>query len=119
SRTLQNLGILFDTNLSFHAHITEVTKTAFFHLRNITKIRSCLSKADPETLIHAFVSSELDYCNVSFSGLPKYNLKKLQMVQSAAARVLTNTRKFDSMTSVLFYFTGFLFMHHVTLRCFY
>ncbi|KAF7664695.1 hypothetical protein LDENG_00169080 [Lucifuga dentata] len=53
-------------------------------------------------LIHAFVSSRLDYCNVLFSGLPKCSLKKLQVVQNAAAGVLTRTRKFLSITPVLF-----------------
>ncbi len=32
-------------------------KITFFHLRNIAKMRSVLSMADAEMLIHAFVSS--------------------------------------------------------------
>ncbi|KAF7661294.1 hypothetical protein LDENG_00264940, partial [Lucifuga dentata] len=74
-----------------------------FIFRNIAKIRSCLSKANAETLIYAFVSSRLDNCNVLFSGLPMRSLKKLQMVQNAAARSLTKTRKFDSI--ILYYLT--------------
>ncbi|KAF7647687.1 hypothetical protein LDENG_00168350 [Lucifuga dentata] len=69
SRTGKILGVIADTNLSFHAHISEVTKTAFFHLCNIANLRFCLFKADAETLIHASVSSRLDYCNVLFSGV--------------------------------------------------
>ncbi|KAF7646778.1 hypothetical protein LDENG_00182440, partial [Lucifuga dentata] len=90
--------LIFDINLSFYAHITKVTKTAFFHLHNITKIRYCLSKAEAETLIHAFVSSRLDYCNVLFYGLPRCVALKSIRVQNAAARVLTKTRKFDTIT---------------------
>ncbi|KAF7646270.1 hypothetical protein LDENG_00190610 [Lucifuga dentata] len=44
SRTGKILGVVADTNLSFHDHINEITKTAFFHLCNIAKIRSCLFK---------------------------------------------------------------------------
>ncbi|KAF7664842.1 hypothetical protein LDENG_00164440 [Lucifuga dentata] len=98
-RTAKKLGVIFATNLSFHAHVTEVTKTVLFHLRNIAIISSCLSKADAKTLIHAFMSSRLDYCNALFSGLPKCSLKKLQTVQNTAA--LTKTRKFDSITPAL------------------
>ena len=62
----KNLGVTFDLSLSFDKHIKEITKTAFFHLRNIATIKCSLSMADAETLIHAFVSSRLDYCNVLF-----------------------------------------------------
>ena len=60
-----------------------------------------LSTTDAETLIHAFVSARLDYCNVLFSGLPLCSTKKLQLVQNAAARILSRTRKFDHITPVL------------------
>ena len=98
---VKNLGVTFDSTLSFDGHIKEVTKTAFFHLRNISKIRPLLSAADAEILIHAFVSSRLDYCNVLFSGLPLCSTKRLQLVQNAAARILTRTKKYDHITPVL------------------
>uniref|UniRef100_A0A667Z0D5 Reverse transcriptase domain-containing protein n=1 Tax=Myripristis murdjan TaxID=586833 RepID=A0A667Z0D5_9TELE len=97
----KNLGVTFDPCLSFDRHIKDITKTAYFHLRNIAQIRSSLSMADTETLIHALVSARLDYCNVLFSGLPRASTKSLQMVQNAAARVLTRTRKFDHITPIL------------------
>ena len=83
-----------DPDLSFEYHIKQITRTAFFHLRNIAKIRKFLSKDDAEKLIHAFVTSRLDYCNVLFSGLPITYLKNVQRVQNAAARLLTRKRKF-------------------------
>ena len=78
-----------------------ITKVAFFHLRNIARIRSYLSLDDAKTLIHAFVFSRLDYCNALFSGLPKKTTDRLQLVQNAAARVLTKTRMRDHITPVL------------------
>ncbi|XP_072770846.1 uncharacterized protein [Nerophis lumbriciformis] len=109
----KNLGIIFDPTLSFESHIKSVTKTAFFHLRNIAKIRSILSTSDAEIIIHAFVTSRLDYCNVLFSGLPMSSIKKLQLVQNAAARLLTRTRKFDHITPIL----AHLHWLPVHLRC--
>ena len=60
-----------------------------------------LSTADAETLIRAFLSSRLDYCNALFSGLPNSTMKRLQLMQNAAARLLTSTRKCDHITPIL------------------
>ncbi|XP_067097450.1 uncharacterized protein [Osmerus mordax] len=101
SQLVKNLGVTMDPDLSFEYHIKQITRTAFFHLRNIAKILKFLSKDDAEKLIHAFVTSRLDYCNVLFSGLPITHLKNVQRVQNAAARLLTRSRKFDHITSTL------------------
>ncbi len=63
SSTVKNMGVILDSNLSFENHICHVTKTAFFHLRNISKLRNMLSVSDAEKLVHAFMTSRLDYCN--------------------------------------------------------
>ncbi len=64
--------------LSFENHISHVTKTAFFHLRNIAKLRSMLSVSDAEKLVHAFMTSRLDYCNALLGGYPASSINKLQ-----------------------------------------
>ena len=46
------------------------------------------SRWSTKTLIHAFVSSRVDYCNNLLYGLPAYQLNKLQRVQNAAARLI-------------------------------
>ncbi len=88
-------------NLSFENHISHVTKTAFFHLRNIAKLRNMLSVSDAEKLVHAFMTSRLDYCNALLGGCPASSINKLQIVQNAAARVLTRSRKYDHITPIL------------------
>ena len=99
--TVKNLGVIIDSELNFNTHINHVTKIAFFHLRNIARIRAYLSLDDAKTLIHAFVFSRLDYCNALFSGLPKKTTDRLQLVQNAAARVLTKTKMREHITPVL------------------
>ncbi|MGL4878764.1 hypothetical protein, partial [Paraclostridium dentum] len=94
----RNLGVLFDCNLSFEHHITKLVQSCFYHLRNIAKIRPMLNFNDAETIIHAFISSRLDYCNSLFSSLHQKDLKRLQIVQHSAARLLTGTGKFSHIT---------------------
>ncbi|KAL4004124.1 protocadherin delta 1 [Sarotherodon galilaeus] len=98
---VKNLGVWFDMVLSFESHVKEITKTAFYHLRKIARIRQVLSSDTAEVLVHAFVSSRIDYCNALLSGLPKKSFRGLQMVQNAAARILTRTGKFEHISPVL------------------
>jgi len=47
------------------------------------------------TLVHAFVSNRVDYCCSLLVGSPKVVIDRFQRVLDAAARVVTNTRKYD------------------------
>uniref|UniRef100_A0A8C7IHH4 Reverse transcriptase domain-containing protein n=1 Tax=Oncorhynchus kisutch TaxID=8019 RepID=A0A8C7IHH4_ONCKI len=101
NKTVKDLGVTLDPDLSFEEHIKTFSRTDFFHLRNIAKIRNFLSKNDAEKCIHAFVTSRLDYCNALLSGYPDKALNRLQLVLNTAARILTRTKKCDHITPVL------------------
>ena len=60
---VKSLGVWFDSNLSMADHINRTSFAAFYHLYNIRRIRKYLTKECTETLIHAFISSRLDYCS--------------------------------------------------------
>ena len=83
----RNIGVIFDDKLSLEDHITSICRSCFFHIHNIWKIRKHLSQKSCEILVHALVSSRLDFCNSLLYGLPKTSLQKLQYVQNAAARL--------------------------------
>ena len=101
SDSARNVGVIFDNTMTMVPHIHSTCKSAFYHLRNIARIRKFISLKTTETLVHAFVNSKLDYCNSLAYGLPKYLLQKLQYVQNAAARLITGTRKHDHITPIL------------------
>ena len=54
-----------------------------------------------EMVLHAFVTSRIDYCNGLLYGLPDCEIAKLQRVQNAAARLLMLCKKYDHITPVL------------------
>ncbi len=98
---VKNLGVILETDLSFSSHVKAVTKSAYYHLKNIARIRCFVSSQDLEKLVHAFITSRVDYFNGLLTGLPKKTIRQLQLIQNAAARILTRTRKSDHITLVL------------------
>ena len=91
----RNLCVFMDSDLNFQNHIKTVTKSAYYHLKNILMIKGLMSQQDLENLVHAFIFSRLDYCNSVFTGLTKKSIKQLQLIQNAAVRVLTRTKRVD------------------------
>ena len=98
---VRNLGVIFDPELSFDHQVTKVVQCCFIQLRQLAKVRPFLTTPDLEKVIHAFISSRLDYCNALYSGISKHNIHRLQLIQNAAARLLTRTKRTDHITPVL------------------
>ena len=76
----KDIGVVLDDSMSMVLYITAVCKSAFFPLRNINKIRKVLTTETTKTLLHAFVTSKIDYCNSLLYGAPKYLLRRLHSI---------------------------------------
>ena len=101
STEVRNLGVWLDSNLSMSSHIAKICSFVLYHLYNIRRIRKYLSREATETLVHALVTSRLDYCNSVLYNLPAYQIKKIQRVQNTAARLIYRLSKFCHITPVL------------------
>lgn len=97
----KNLGFIFDSAFQFEKQISSVVKASFFQLRLLAKVKPYRLRKDFERVIHAFITSRLDYCNSLYVGLDQSSLHRLQLVQNAAARLLTGTKKREHITPVL------------------
>ena len=86
--------------MRMNVHIGKICSKAFRGLYNIRQIRKFLTVQSTKTLIHAFVSSHLDYCNALLFSLPKYQLDRLQKVQNAAVRVTFQIANFDHISNI-------------------
>ena len=91
----------FDSRMSFDKHISMTCKAANMYLRNISHIRKFLDQKTAEILIHAFVSSKLDFCNSLLFNSPKHQLQRIQKIQNTAARIATKSNRFEHITPVL------------------
>ncbi len=93
-----NLGIIFDKEVNSKAQINNISKAGYYHVRNLAAIRNTLDLDSAKMATHAFVTSTLDYSNSLLYGLPYTKLRKLQVVQTASARVLIQAQKYDSIS---------------------
>ena len=87
--------------MRMNVHVHMICSKAFRGLYNVRQIRKFLTLQSTKTLIHAVVSSLLDYCNELLFGLPKYQLDRLQKVQNAAARVIFQIAKIGHISPAL------------------
>ena len=83
------------SDLSLDKHVANVCATCFYWLRQLRRIRRSLDAESTATLAHAFVMSRMDYRNAILAEASKYITDKLQRVINAAARVISDSRKYD------------------------
>ena len=91
----------FDSDFSLFKHVQNICKSCFVQLHDSRHVRRCLTHDASELMVNALVSSRLDYCNSLFRSLSKFNLRKLQCIQNSAARIISNTSRYTSITPVL------------------
>jgi len=101
STSARNLGFVVDNSLTLEEHVNSLTKSAFFHLRRVAKIREYLSKDSTAALVHAFVTCRLDNGKALLYGLPNYLLQPLQSVQNFAALVDSRKSRYARTSPIL------------------
>jgi hypothetical protein len=99
--SVRNLGAYFDKNLSMKQHIKEKGKQAYRQLYRLQNIRNMLNTDATKTLIHAFVTSHLDYSNSLLIDLPKCDITKLQSTQNSAVKLIYMKTKYEHVTPLL------------------
>ena len=98
---MKNLGVIIDSKFTMEQHINSVMRAAFFKIREISYYRRLLTPPCAKTLIHAYITSRLDYCNGLLYGFPAQQLNRVQSILNTAARLVTMTRKFVHITPIL------------------
>ena len=95
SDSVKNLGVIFDSNMTFGKNMTQLCKISFYHIRNLKRIRKYLSLTAAKSIANALVCGRLDYCNSLLTGVTSSDLDRLQRVQNCLARVVTRSPRFS------------------------
>ena len=108
---------MVDGELTMANHISHLTRTCFYHLRQLRVVRRSLTTDTAHSLIRALVHSRLDYCNGTLAGLPQYQLNKLQSILRASARLillLPGRASVSSLMRVRLHWLPFPLTHSLT-----
>ena len=100
-KKVRNLGVVFDSTLNYRAQVNSICKSSSLAIRNIGRVRKYLAKDQLERIIHAFVTSRIDYCNSLLFGLPSCDIDKIQRLQNTAARLLVGAGPRDRISPIL------------------
>jgi len=76
-----------------YEHVTSVCWAAYCHLKNIHCLKVFLTQEALVIVVHAFVTSCIDYSNSLLYGISDYDINCLQRIQNSAACIVTNTKK--------------------------
>ena len=101
SKNIKNLGVYIDRKFDMERQVNSICASGYFYLKQLYHMKKYLDRDSLESVVHAFVSCRLDYCNSLLYGINKSHLDKLQRLQNCAARLVTGTRKYEHITPVL------------------
>ena len=107
SKAVRNLGVIFDSTMSMSSHISSISRSLNYHLRNIGRIRSYTDKDICNHAVHSLGLSGIDYCNSLLYGQTakkkkkKKNTHKLQTIQNRTARFVFKANRRENTTPLL------------------
>ena len=80
-QSVRNLGVIMDSGLTMEKQVNAISKSCFYHIQNIGKIRQYITNDACKILVQALVTSHLDYGNELLQGLPQVLIERLQHIQ--------------------------------------
>ena len=101
SQSIINLGVVFDGESTMSDQITSLCKSLNYNLRNISQIRKYIDESACHNAVRCLVLPRLDYCNSLLHGSFDKEIKRIQLIQNRAAKLIFQARKFDHVTPLL------------------
>lgn len=68
-RTVRDLGLILDSELSLSKHVSSVVRSCYLQLRSLGKLRPMLNQAAATSMAFATVMSRVYYCNIALCGV--------------------------------------------------
>ena len=94
----KDLGVYIDQSLTYNDHIAKTVSNCLFKIVQICRIKHLLDRKSLILLMNNFVFSKMYYCSTVWANTSQSNVKKLQLVQNFAARIVLGLRKYDHVS---------------------
>ena len=84
-KSVRDLGIYIDSDMSMTTHVSRTVSSCFAALRHIRSIRRSVSQPVLLSLVTSLVLSRLDYGSVTLNGITRRLMDRLQSMLNAVA----------------------------------
>ena len=101
SRTVKNLGVVFDQNMTFSAHVDDFVRRCTGLLSGLSHSRHSLPQSTLSTIVQALAVSPVRYCISVYGVCGTTQIARLQKLLNFGARVISGRRKYDHISDVL------------------
>jgi len=101
SPIIKYLGCYLDEHLDYKKFVSEKCKVIAMNIYLVRHIRQYLTTDSCKQLVQSLITSHLDYANSVLYGLPKCTIKRLQILQNRAAKLVLNWQTRDSSSEAL------------------
>ena len=101
THSARNLGFIFNECLTFSDQITSVSKSCYYHIRQLRCIHPYFNSKTASAIITSTDHSKLDYCNSLYHNLPKSQITQLHKIENALACAVVKAPKFSPITPIL------------------
>ena len=92
----KHLGVTFECSGTWHNHIQLITSKAWQRIHIMRKLKFRLDRKALETIYMAFIRPILEYADVVWCNITKYEEDELEKIQCEASRIVTGTTKLVS-----------------------
>ena len=106
---VKDLGMFLDSHLNYDKHIQALSSSCISKLRQIGRVKHNFDQQTLAcTIIDTLVMSKINYCSSMWANTSDNNIKKIQLIQNYAARLIAGVSKYDHISPTLSTTLGWL-----------
>ena len=98
---VKDLGTILDSQLKYKEHVQHLSSSCISKLGQISRVKHLFDQSTLVTIINTLIMSKISYCSSIWSNTSDDNIKKIQLIQNCAARLVSGKAKYDHISPSL------------------
>ena len=99
---VKDLGTILDSKLKYNEHTQHLSSSCISNLCQINRVKHLFDQSTLITIVNALVMSKINYCLSIWSNTSEEIIKRIQLIQNYAVRVISgNVGKYDHVSPLL------------------